>query len=322
MRGLAPVYALLVPFGVWAAGAAAAEDSPADQFANAVESADLNAVKALVEGGHPVDTPIAYVEKDATPLYKAAGEGRTEIVRYLIAHGANVNYRGSEWGHTPLSEAAERGFDDVIDILLKAGADPKVKDRNGYTAFAIAVLGGQNDVAEALLKYGDVNGADNFGNTVLMAATTTGQVEAIRWLVGKGADVNKVSQLEYGGRTALVDAAEGGSRGVRADAAGAGGQPPPEDEGREHRPVPRPAGPEPERGADRDDPGCPGQDTGSEAQTRRGQDRTQAPGSAGGQALESPVPGVGSARRLGVRSPFATKTRRICTARRPQPLLG
>jgi ankyrin repeat protein len=44
-----------------------------------------------------------------------------------------------------------------------------------------------------------------------MAATTTGQTEAIRWLVGKGADVNKVSQLEYGGRTALISAAEVGA---------------------------------------------------------------------------------------------------------------
>lgn len=190
--------------------AGADEESLADRFANAVESNDLPAIKALIEEGHPADTPIAYVEKDATALYKAAGQGRTDIVRYLIAHGANVNYRGSEWGHTALSEAAGRGFDDVVDILLKAGADARAKDRNGYTAFAIAALGGQNDVAEALLKYGDVNGVDSSGNTLLMAATTTGQTEAIRWLVEKGADVNKVSQLEYGGRTALIDAAEVG----------------------------------------------------------------------------------------------------------------
>lgn len=197
----------------WAYGglARAAEQSVADRFANAVESADLAAVKALVEEGHPVDTPIQYVEKDATPLYKAAAEGRTEIVRYLIGHGANVNFRGTEWGHTPLSEAAGRGFDDVVDMLIKAGADPKVKDRNGYTAFATAALGGQFDMAEALLKYSDVNGTDSYGNTLVMAATTTGEIEAIRWLVGKGADVNKVSQLEYGGRTALVAAAAVGA---------------------------------------------------------------------------------------------------------------
>ena len=191
--------------------ASASEESVADRFANAIESADLAAVKALVEDGTPADTPIDYGEKGVTPLYKAAAKGRTDIVKYLIAKGANVNFRGQEWGHTPLSEAASNGFDDVVDVLLKAGADPKAKDRNGYTAFATAALGGQFDMAEALLKYSDVNGADSYGNTWLMAATTTGETEAIRWLVGKGADVNKVSQLEHGGRTALIDAAQVGA---------------------------------------------------------------------------------------------------------------
>jgi ankyrin repeat protein len=191
--------------------ALAAESSLSDRFAAAVERGDLAAVKALVEEGNAPDSAIDYGGEPVTPLFKAAGEGRTDIVKYLIEKGADVNFRGKEWGHTPLSEAASRGFDDVIEVLLKAGADPKIKDRNGYTAFAIAALGGQTDAAEALLKSSDVNAADNYGNTLLMAATTTGQTEAIRWLVGKGADLDKVSQLEYGGRTALVSAAEVGA---------------------------------------------------------------------------------------------------------------
>lgn len=191
--------------------ASASEQSLAGRFASAIESGDLAAVKALVEAGNPADTPMDYGEKDVTPLYRAAGKGRTDIVKYLIAKGANVNLRTREWGHTPLSEAASNGFDDVVDVLLKAGADPRARDRNGYTAFAIAALEGQVDAAEALLKYSDVNGTDSSGNTLLMAATTTGQTEAIRWLVAKGADINKVSQLEYGGRTALIDAAAVGA---------------------------------------------------------------------------------------------------------------
>jgi ankyrin repeat protein len=191
--------------------ARASEPSLTDRFAAAIDRGDLAAVKAIVEEGNSPDSALDYGDEPVTPLYRAAGQGRLDIAKYLIEKGADVNFRGKEWGHTPLSEAASRGFDDVVEALLKAGADPKIKDRNGYTAFAIAALGGQVDAAEALLKYSDVNGADNYGNTLLMAATTTGQTEAIRWLVGKGADVNKVSQLEYGGRTALVSAAEVGA---------------------------------------------------------------------------------------------------------------
>ena len=194
-----------------AAIASASESSLSDRFAVAIERGEMAAVRALIEEGNAPDSAIDYGGEPVTPLYKAAGEGRTEIVKYLIEKGADVNFRGMEWGHTPLSEAAGRGFDDVVEVLLKAGADPKIKDRNGYTAFAIAALGGQIDAAEALLKHSDVNAADNYGNTLLMAATTTGQTEAIRWLVGKGADLDKVSQLEYGGRTALISAAEVGA---------------------------------------------------------------------------------------------------------------
>lgn len=191
--------------------ASAAEPSLSDRFASAIERGDLAAVKALVEGGNPADSPISYGEDGVTPLYRAADKGRTDIVRYLIEKGADVNFRTKEWGHTPLYEAASSGFDDVLEVLLAAGADPRAKDRNGYTAFAVAALGGQLDAADVLLKHSDVNGADSYGNTLLMAATTTGQTEAIRWLVGKGADLNKVSQLQYGGRTALVSAAEVGA---------------------------------------------------------------------------------------------------------------
>ena len=161
----------------------------------------LAAVKALIEEGHPADTPIAYLEKDATPLFKAAGEGRTEIVRYLIGRGANVNYRGAEWGHTPLSQAAGGGFDDVVDILIKAGADPKVKDRNGNTAFAVAALGGQFDLAE-MRQVSDVSGADSRQPSSWPPRPRRDR--AIRWLAQGRRRERSATDT---GRTALIDAA-------------------------------------------------------------------------------------------------------------------
>jgi len=191
--------------------APAAERSPGDQFAIAIEAGDINKIKALVESGNSPDTPIVYGENQQTPLFKAAWDGKTDIVKYLLSKGADANFRTPDFGQTPLSQAVTRGFDDTVEALLAGGADPKGKDRNGYTAFALAVMGGHFDIAEILLKRGaDVNGTDDYGNTWLMACASMGSQEGMRWLVSKGAAVDKVSQLQYGGSTALGTAARVG----------------------------------------------------------------------------------------------------------------
>lgn len=191
-----------------ATAVSAAETNPGEAFATAIANSDLAAVKALVEGGNPADTPIVYGESRETPLLKASDAGKTDIVKYLISKGANVNFRTAQFGQTPLIEAVGRGFDDIVDVLLKAGADPGIKDHTGYPAFALAVMEGQYDIAEVLLKAGgNVNGTDDYGNTWLSGCATTGNPTGMRWLVAHGADVNKVSGLQYGGSTALTSAA-------------------------------------------------------------------------------------------------------------------
>jgi ankyrin repeat protein len=184
----------------------AAEQTPGDRFAIAIEAANLAAVKALVEGGASPDTPIEYGENKTTPLHKAAREGRRDIVKYLLSKGAQVNGRDSD-GKTPLVEAVTRGFDDVVDVLLAAGADAKAADSRGNTPFSMAAGGGHFDIAEVLLKRGaDPNAAFTAGITPLMAASSICNVETIQFLVKAGAKVDKISQLEYGGSTALTTA--------------------------------------------------------------------------------------------------------------------
>jgi ankyrin repeat protein len=186
--------------------AGAAEHSAGDKFAIAIEGANLAAVKALVEEGASPDTPIEYGEHKTTPLNKAAWNGRRDIVKYLLSKGAAVNGKDSD-GKTALHDAVTRGFDDVVDVLLAAGADARVADSRGNTPFSAAMFGGHYDIAEVLLKAGaDPNAAFTAGITPLMGASSICNVESIRFLVKAGAKVDKVSQLEYGGQTALTTA--------------------------------------------------------------------------------------------------------------------
>lgn len=51
------------------------------------------------------------------------GTAHTEIVRLLVAHGANLQLPDAQ-GVTPLAHAQERGQRAIIDILRRAGARP------------------------------------------------------------------------------------------------------------------------------------------------------------------------------------------------------
>jgi ankyrin repeat protein len=122
--------AVLVSVGLLAAD----ERTPGEDLASAIDRGDILAVKALVEDGADPDTPIEYGENKVTPLMKAAGRGRRDIVRYLVSKGAKVNARNAD-GDTALMEAVKRGFDDIVSLLFEAGADVKARDGRGYTEF-------------------------------------------------------------------------------------------------------------------------------------------------------------------------------------------
>jgi ankyrin repeat protein len=86
------------------------------------------------------------------PLFLAAGEGRLEIVRYLLDEGADVNAR-EKYGNTALSEAAFYGQTAVTRELLVRGAEVNVIGEDG-TALDIAINRNNTAVADLLRHHG------------------------------------------------------------------------------------------------------------------------------------------------------------------------
>ena len=80
-------------------------------------------------------------------LIRAAADGDTEAVRRLIARGVDVNGR-SGGGQTALILAIIGGHEKVVHILRTAGADPRLRDRLGLTAFDWAERRGFHDLAK------------------------------------------------------------------------------------------------------------------------------------------------------------------------------
>jgi ankyrin repeat protein len=86
------------------------------------------------------------------PLFIAAGEGRSDVVRYLLAEGADVNAR-EKLGETALTEATHNGHVALVKELLSHGADINAIGNEG-TALDIAINRSNAEVAELLKHHG------------------------------------------------------------------------------------------------------------------------------------------------------------------------
>eukprot|EP00667_Euglena_gracilis_P006359 EG_transcript_6409 len=116
------------------------------KFLEAAYDNDLKTVQACITAGISPD-----FQKDGenSPLSEAAVGGALQCVEFLIGKFADVNQRG-QYGRTPLWRAAFSGHADVIKVLLKNGADPRVEAQG-----EAPVLNASGD-AKAVLQGWDV----------------------------------------------------------------------------------------------------------------------------------------------------------------------
>lgn len=86
---------------------------------------DVTAIRFLLLNGERLTTL-----GDNLDLNGAVFHGHIRLVRFLIEHGADVNHPLPDTGETPLHaalcKAGRPEFDDILDLLLGAGANPNV----------------------------------------------------------------------------------------------------------------------------------------------------------------------------------------------------
>ncbi len=95
-----------------------------------------DAVRALLDGGARVDDAD---DDGITALSWASIANRVEMARLLIQRGADVNHVDKK-GMTPLLYAASIDFGDssMVDLLLRSGAKPGARTKEGLTALDLA----------------------------------------------------------------------------------------------------------------------------------------------------------------------------------------
>ena len=181
---------------------------------DAAKNGDLERVKVLLK-----DNPELVNTKDRdgeTHLHEAGLNGHIDVVRLLLANGADVNAKDDK-GNTPLHWAAMLGHQDVSELLLENKADVNIHE---------AAASGFLEKIKALIKdHPDlVSSKDQLGETPLHYAADHGYINVVRLLLDNGADVNARSKddevlslnglVKVGGLTPLHCAAIEGHKEV------------------------------------------------------------------------------------------------------------
>ncbi len=150
-------------------------------------------VELLLQQGATINT---FNAQGLTPLFMASRDGHEKIVELLSSQQEANLESGDEEAHTPLCVAVANGHLRIFARLLRRGANPHAKDKNGMIPLHIAAKRGNTDAVKSLLKTldggkrGNIDELDNAGNTPLLYASATGKKELVEALVLAGADRN------------------------------------------------------------------------------------------------------------------------------------
>ncbi|MBK6336255.1 MAG: ankyrin repeat domain-containing protein [Betaproteobacteria bacterium] len=150
----------------------------------AAAAGDLPRVQALLTAGADCNARDA---EGATALMLAAHAGCLEVVRALVAAGADVNATDPRgWGalmKAIYNPELDRGFADVVDALIRAGAGIEAPITYGIRPLMLAAGYGEAAVVETLLRAGaDVLARNDGGLTALMMVKEKFYVDVINLL--------------------------------------------------------------------------------------------------------------------------------------------
>ena len=163
-----------------------------DDFFDACEEGNLDKVKKFTENGYDVNKTSERYFMPRTPLMYAAGEGRFDVVKYLIDHDADVSKKA--WmERTALHFASERGHLKVVEALLSKGAKIDVEDEDRRTPLTLAAGRGHIDILLCLVdncERSDVDKKDHRERTALHYASERGDLKVVEALLNKGAEID------------------------------------------------------------------------------------------------------------------------------------
>jgi uncharacterized protein len=224
MTGSTPIIDALLKAG---ANADAANNEGETALMEVARTGRIDAANLLLKAG--ADINLTEQWGGQSPLMWAAAQSQPEMVKFLLANGANADARGvvrnwerkvikeprpkdmNQGGFTPLLYAAREGCIECARDLVAGGADLNLPDPHRVTPLIMAIMNVHFDLAAYLIEAGaDVDKWDLYGRTpvymaadmntlpvmgngamvVLPSADKLTGIDIAKMLLAKGADPN------------------------------------------------------------------------------------------------------------------------------------
>ncbi|KAK8595655.1 hypothetical protein V6N13_000355 [Hibiscus sabdariffa] len=160
-------------------------DLPLNLFFATLRGDDLLLHQLLKRGLDPNESD----NNGRTALHIAAAKGSENCVLLLLDYGADPNCKDSE-GSVPLWEAMLGGHDNVAQLLRENGGNINAGDVGHFACTAAE----QNNLSllKEIIRYGgDVTCPRNNGYTALHVAVCEDNIEIVKFLLERGADIDK-----------------------------------------------------------------------------------------------------------------------------------
>ena len=187
----------------------------AKQMHMAVAELDFAKVTELLARGVPADVWDIDDENCDHPLQAVArrdGEQALSIAKALIEAGADIDFQG-DFGCTALARSIETNWGSNRDnwamarLMIKAGANPSLWDRDRFSPAETANCDGNNGAVLAMIEAGmDPNVIGGAGPLLWYCAWD--DEELVQILLANGADPNVEAETIEGRQTALQRAVE------------------------------------------------------------------------------------------------------------------
>lgn len=119
------------------------------------------------------------VEKDGdfkgwTPLMRAVLDESAAVAKELLKAGANPDIRNAD-GQSALLQATNKGNAELVYLLVSNGANPNLQGNDGWTPLMVAAAIGNSVIVQLLLKHNaDVSARNDQGKTARDIAQNAG----------------------------------------------------------------------------------------------------------------------------------------------------